>query len=80
MVKKKFVRKFRRTGLKGLLCRSSTITNFLYKRYLFIHKGNLFNKILINKFQIGYKLGEFSFTRKPFNFTKKKKKLNFVKR
>ena len=45
---------------------------------MFVHKGNMFVKILINKYQIGHKFGEFAFTRKPFSFTKKKKKKNAI--
>ena len=38
-----------------------------------IHKGSLFRYLIGNKFLIGYKLGQFCFTRKPFNFIKKNK-------
>ena len=79
--KKTYLQKFKKKiRLGGLWCRSSIISNIFYKKFIFIHKGNLFNKLFINKFQLGFKLGEFSFTRKPFSFTKKKKKINFIKR
>jgi ribosomal protein S19 len=47
---------------------------------LSIHKGNKYNKIRITEFMVGHKLGEFSFTRKPFKYPIKKKKKNFIRR
>lgn len=41
-----------------------------------IYKGNLFNKFTFNKYHIGFKIGEFSVTRKPFSFPLKKLKKN----
>jgi ribosomal protein S19 len=61
-----------------LYCRSSTIPSKLNFNSFLIHKGfhfaTIYNKILHK----GRKLGEFSFTRKPFHFPikdKSKKKL-----
>lgn len=45
-----------------------------------IHKGNFFSKLFINKFVLGRRLGEFSFTRKPFKYPIRKKKKNFIRR
>jgi ribosomal protein S19 len=54
--------------------RSSTIPKcFKYVTYR-IHKGNDFRKLIVSKYHIGFKFGEFSFTRKPFYFPLKKKK------
>jgi len=39
-----------------------------------VHNGLNFDEILIQKEMVNHKLGEFSFTRKPFSFKKKKKK------
>ena len=39
-----------------------------------IHTGNKYSEILVTKEMIGHKFGEFSATRKPFVFKKKKKK------
>lgn len=38
-----------------------------------IHKGFNFRKLMVNKYNVGYKFGEFSFSRKPFHFPLKKK-------
>lgn len=38
------------------------------------HAGNKYSEILVTKEMIGHKFGEFSATRKPFVFKKKKKK------
>lgn len=46
-----------------------------------IYKGNIFKKIFVTKQLIGYKFGEFSFSRKPFFYPKKdvkKKKIMFI--
>lgn len=39
-----------------------------------VHNGLNYDEILIQKEMVNHKLGEFSFTRKPFSFKKKKKK------
>lgn len=41
-----------------------------------IYKGNLFRKIVVTRYLAGFKFGEFTHTRKPFNYpiVKKKKK------
>jgi len=53
----------------------SILTAFINYNVL-IYKGNLFRKIVVNKYLVGYKFGEFTHTRKPFNYQiiKKKKK------
>ena len=38
-----------------------------------VYKGCFFRTIAVNKYILGYKLGEFSFTRKPFKYTIKAK-------
>lgn len=51
--------------------------------YFRIHKGNNFRRLLINIYNVGYKFGEFSFTRKPFHFPLKKmnkRKNNFYRK
>lgn len=60
--------------------RSLVISKTFGKMYLLIHKGYLYKKIYLNEFIIGYKLGEFSFTRKPFKYPIKKKRKNFLRR
>jgi small subunit ribosomal protein S19 len=51
--------------------RSSTIPESLIGHYVHIHNGKDFKKTFITREKVGFKFGEFSFTRK---FTKKTKK------
>lgn len=54
--------------------RSSVIVpNFVGKTFS-IHNGKIFYKIKVSESMVGYKLGEFSPTRKKFSFKKKKQK------
>ena len=54
-------------------CRSSTIIP-LFIGYIFnVHTGKSYTRFLVTKEMIGYKLGEFSYTRKPFSFKKQKR-------
>jgi len=43
-----------------------------------VYKGNLFRKLQINQYIVGYKYGSFTHTRKPFTYPIKKKKDNFM--
>lgn len=54
--------------------RNSVLPSGLLNDYIIIHKGNIFKKLHVTKYFIGHKLGEFSFTRKPFYFPIKDKK------
>lgn len=58
---------------KLIFDRSSSIPNLFLGKKLRIHKGQFFRGLLVNKFIVGYKFGEFSYTRKPFKFLSKKK-------
>ena len=49
------------------------IKNFLNKKLL-IYKGCFYRSLIINKFILGYKFGEFAYTRKPFRYMLKSKK------
>lgn len=55
-----------------LYSRSSNIPFCFIDNYFRIHKGNNFRRLQVNFFNVGYKFGEFSFTRKPFHFPLKK--------
>lgn len=57
-----------------LFCRKSIVTKLLVKKQITLYKGNVFSKIYFSKHSLGYKIGEFAFTRKPFSFPKKKKR------
>ena len=67
---------FKRVTSERTMMVSPTLVNTV----VYIHKGNKYRRIRLNKFMIGYKLGEFSFTRKPFKYPIKKKKKNFIRR
>lgn len=54
--------------------RSSFIPN-LFKGSIFkINKGMGYRNLIITKFVVGMRFGEFAFTRKPFHFPLRKKK------
>lgn len=82
LIRKLFLIKiFKIKSRKVLLSRSSTIPLSLLGKTWFIHSGLKFNKIKITKFMIGFKFGEFSFTRKSFFFPKKElKKTKLIRR
>lgn len=51
--------------------RSSSIPNCFINAKVYIHKGNKSKKLTVYKNVVGYKFGEFSFTKKPFYYPKK---------
>ena len=53
--------------------RSSTIPSSLIGKTVLVHTGKEFKRILIDREKVGFKFGEFSFTRK---YTKKLKEIN----
>lgn len=58
---------------KIFINRTSIIPKNLINEYIIIYKGNIFKKLYVTKYNVGYKLGEFSFTRKPFYYPIKEK-------
>lgn len=76
--KKRYLRK-----QKMFYDRSSTIPH-CFSFYTFkIHKGRKFRKLWIHRYNIGFKFGEFSYTRKPYHFPLRKslkRKINFFKK
>ena len=54
--------------------RSSCIPSFLINRFILIYDGKEFRKCYINREKIGYKFGEFSYSRKKNEVKKKFKK------
>jgi len=56
--------------------KSLTVLKGFLNSQVMVYKGNLFRRIYVNKYLIGFKFGEFTHTRKPFNYpiVKKKKK------
>ena len=68
-----FLSKYKNTKISKIFNRNSVVVKFLCKKSFYLYKGNLFPKIPFTKFMQGYKIGEFSITRKPFSFPLKKK-------
>ena len=58
---------------KIIFNKSATIPKCFLNNKFNIYKGCFFRTIYINKFILGFKFGEFSFTRKPFKYTIKAK-------
>lgn len=56
--------------------KSFTVLRSFLNFQVMVYKGNLFRRVEVNKYLIGFKFGEFTHTRKPFNYpiVKKKKK------
>ena len=72
--KKIFLKKFRKIRLKVIYCRSTVVTNILKNRIAYLYKGDEIIRTRLSKFSVGFKLGEFAISRKPFSFPIKKKK------
>lgn len=53
--------------------RGSTIIAHFVGYVFNVHNGKSYTRFLVTKEMIGYKLGEFSLTRKPFLFKKQKR-------
>lgn len=62
---------FKKVTKKDKHFRSSSIPLCFNLLKIGIHKGNIFKKLYITKHIVGYKFGEFSFTKKPFYYPKK---------
>ena len=54
--------------------RSSCIPSFLINKFILIYDGKEFRKCYINREKVGYKFGEFSYSRKKNEVKKKFKK------
>jgi ribosomal protein S19 len=65
---------------KKIYSRSCSIPSFFINTNLNLYKNKQVVSLNLNKNLIGYKLGEFAFTRKPFFFTPKEKKKKNIKR
>ena len=61
-------------NIKTIYSRASVIPEILKKKAITIHKGQEIVKTTLNRYMVGYKVGEFAFTRKNYKFPQKKKK------
>lgn len=75
-----FPSKLKTVKLLKTFSRNITITQFFLKKSVAVYKGNLFNKVLFTKYHLGFKTGEFSITKKPFNYPLKTKVVGKIKR
>lgn len=57
-----------------LFSKMSKIPNYFIEQSVHIYKGKSFRKLKINKYNCGYRFGNFVMTRKPFNYPIKQKK------
>ena len=69
-----YLGKFKNLKITKLFSRTSTIPKVFLKKTVLTYKGNIFVRVLFTKHHIGFKVGEFGVTRKPFNFPLKDKK------
>jgi ribosomal protein S19 len=60
--------------------RSSSIPECFKNTHIKIYKGSGIRRLLVNRYNIGFKFGEFAFTRKPFHFPLRKKKKSYIRR
>ena len=60
--------------------RSSTVPSFLIGKMVLVHSGKEFKKILITREKVGFKFGEFVFTRSKIPKSKKSKVLKNKKK
>lgn len=67
---------FKKGNKNKIWNRSSIIPSSLIGSFVFIHSGNIFKKIFINREKVGFKFGEFVMTRSYTNYGKKSKKNN----
>jgi small subunit ribosomal protein S19 len=68
---------FKQRKTKQIWSRQSVIPFFLIGQTVFVYNGKIFKKIFINREKIGFKFGEFSFTR---TYTNKFKNIKISKK
>ena len=67
-------KKIKKKKLK-VYSRSSSIPNFLINKFILIYDGKEFRKSYITREKVGYKFGEFAYSRKKNDVKKKFKKV-----
>lgn len=75
-IKTNLIKNLNSSNLK-IWSRSSTIASSFLNKTVQIYNGKTFKKLLIKREHLGFKFGEFCFTR---NYSKKKKKKNGTKK
>lgn len=59
---------------KIIFKKSDRIIKNLDNKQILVYKGCFYRNLVINKFILNYRFGEFSYTRKPFRYMLKSKK------
>lgn len=75
LYKYSFINKFKKIKISKIFSRSSIVSRLFLKKVISFYKGNMYIKTLFTKHHLGFKIGEFGVTRKPFNFPMKTKKI-----
>lgn len=70
-INKKYIANNKKIEVKS---RQSSIPEFLLNKTVFIHNGKTYKKLLITREKLGYKFGEFAFTKVKAKTKEKKKK------
>ena len=70
----KDLQNLKKTYIKTIITRNSTILPKFLEKTFEIYNGKKFTEILVTEEMIGHKFGEFASTRKRFAFKKKKTK------
>lgn len=60
--------------------KSQSVLKLFLGFYINIYKGNLYRRLIVNKYLIGYKFGQFTHTRKPYTYVLKKNVSNNLRR
>lgn len=66
--------KLKKSYIKTIVSRNTTIVPKFVEQTLEVHNGKKFIEIIVTEEMIGHKFGEFSSTRKQFSFKKSKTK------
>ena len=78
--KKIFIKNKKQTHTLKTHSRTSAILPCMLNLTIAIHNGHKYIPLTVSESNIGYKLGEFSFTKTFFSHTKTEKKINYVKK
>jgi ribosomal protein S19 len=54
--------------------KSNIVTKYFVNHKLLVYKGCFYRSFIITRFLLGYRFGEFAYTRKPFRYMLKAKK------
>lgn len=74
LYKYSYLSRFKNIKISRIFSRSSIVSKIFFKKTISFYKGNIFVRMLLSKHHLGFKIGEFGVTRKPFSFPKKDKK------